>query len=196
MCVVVSWCVSLFFFRFRRVPSAHLRRQTKIDQTSTTRVWFGFLSLCNFTPQVPTRSPNRRGQDSCLYFNCCMYQGHHIMHYSTSISWCRSSPEDYVENIRDRQVHSWLPFRRVDWCQTWIVHIPESEVHGQMICTVAIHGGGKLINAHQEKLELFLILISMQKVYLMKWSQSFAEYWVHLCWAYCSRFRRVEIISK
>ena len=42
MYVVISWCVSLFFFHFRREPSAHLRRQTKIDQTSTTIVWLPF----------------------------------------------------------------------------------------------------------------------------------------------------------
>ena len=42
MYVVISWCVSLFFFHFRREPSAHLRRQTKIDQTSTTIVCLPF----------------------------------------------------------------------------------------------------------------------------------------------------------
>ena len=68
--------------------------------------WFGDSgsSGCEYAPQAPTRSPNRFRQDSCLYFSCCMYQGNHHMHYSTtSISWCRSSPEDYVENVRDRQ---------------------------------------------------------------------------------------------
>ena len=95
---------------------------------NTYRRWFIHtgLSLINFTPQAPTSSPNRWGQDSSLYFSCCMYQGYHIMHYSTSISWCWSSPEGYVENVRDRQVHNWLPSRRVDWCPTppWVTKLP------------------------------------------------------------------------
>ena len=64
--VVVSWwCVSLFFFHFLRAPSAHLRRQTKIDQTSTTIVWLPIKGM-----QV-ARHDNKFGIPSDFFTGRC-----------------------------------------------------------------------------------------------------------------------------
>jgi hypothetical protein len=58
-------CVSLFFFHFLRAPSAHLRRQTKIDQTSTTIVWLPIKGM-----QV-ARHDNKFGIPSDFFTGRC-----------------------------------------------------------------------------------------------------------------------------